>query len=573
MSELGQAGSDIAAFQREFERDFEAFAGALIALSSKARDLDERLGTIAAEAKRREGGPTLKALSRLRAQYELSLQRGTQLGATLANEGDGVREAARSMAERLQKIERLTERLRFAGMNAIIGATRSGVDGTAFSALARELTGLTHWQLPLAHRLSSAAARLRSETSALLAARTDAAEPDHAVRPSGADVIADLIATTVEISRSDHLNALGGRVADFQELVGRAVLGLQRQDIVRQKLDHVRTLLDESVRESRSLGPPDGQAGRAEGLCFLEKAEELAAGLLRETLGDLASLYSETEAATSSTAAALREVEGIRGRLVNQIENRLRVCAVAIEQLEQALRAQGKQGEARQGAIADIVGSLKDVRADFNTLGAILRRLRSLRTLMRIEIVSTASLATEAAVLTEIDDGEQAMSVFLSANESALEGLAAIFAKLANLGAGLEESRGQLAQMTAASRELCAEILRTGSEVLRSFEGIVVLTVAMESQTGELGAALRGLDSKVSSLTKVADVIAASAAGRRRLRRDEFGAEAEALASGANEKLSALTRRFTVLSHKKLGGAVTNTDVAEGDAGGTLTLF
>lgn len=581
-SGLVAANERLAKFQTGFERDFEALAAGLFALSNSARGLDERLGQVSFSVGGGDGGPAVRALSRLRVEFALRLEQLAGLRRALMAEGKSVEGVVGDMAESLQNIERLTARLRFAGMNAIIAASRSGQSGTAFSLLARELTSLIQAQLPLAQRLSGAAARLRRQIGELVALRADAVAAQSGrteLGYSGDDAIAGLIATTREIGQWDGIATLRARVAQFQDVVGQAVLGLQCQDIVRQKIDHVRTLVDASLLEMRgnlSTSPrartPAGALGLA-AFAFVEKAVSLAAELLRETVGDLGVLCSDTDAAVAATAEGLADVGRIRTEIVHQFETRLRTSAAAIDELEAPLKAQDARAQEYQGAIQSIVASIKGVRGDFAALNAVLGQLRTLRTLMRIEISTNRSLASEIGVLAEIDGVAAAMTSFLGTNEAALDVMAAIFHKLSAASAVMTSSRARLTGLTANSRQHGAEILRAGAEVLSIFDGAVSITEQMDAETARLSGALRELVVNVAQLTAVAGALEAQAQGGGGGENGGTLADLEAARRVAQDKLSALTQRFTVLAHKKLGARATGSDAGDGDAGGTLTFF
>ena len=126
--------------------------------------------------------------------------------------------------------------------------------------------------------------------------------------------------------------------------------------------------------------------------------------------------------------------------------------------------------------------------------------------------------------------------------------------------------------MAGRLRECPKAILHAGSEFGRGFEGVARKSETMGKTLRAVGGGLANFQARLSVLSDLQHVC-------EELERSAHQLRSELLGEGVHDEhlppgsLSEIIDHFTTFSHKQIGSELAGLEVAQGDAGGTLTLF
>ena len=225
-----------------------------------------------------------------RAYSELSTIAEANLRALSASEA--LADASNRIAEVVQAIGRVAWLLSLTGLNASVMAAHTGDSGLAFSTLTKALTSLANLTADEAKVLKDTATELE-QLGRDQAARQSKQTREYRLAIQSAE------AHLGEASRgvSESVATVGQTVGEAQRRT-RSALGtmarimgsIQREDILRQKIDHLVLVLDE-IRDYVKDTPLESKS--ADELVFVEKACQLSLDLWKEIGEDIDTLVSD----------------------------------------------------------------------------------------------------------------------------------------------------------------------------------------------------------------------------------------------------------------------------------------
>jgi hypothetical protein len=480
------------------------------------------------------------------------------------------------LAFTLKQMGKISARVRLVGFNAFTAAAHLGSESVALSVLARKLTDLAQDDGVVASRLAALADSLatRIEEIAKVRSRMEALARE-GLDQSGLPV--SEISSTVECIVAE-LQSIAETAKRMRRTMSGLMLGLQRQDILRQGTDHIRLVLRALCEEHSLLPQPidladaDQRARVATFLLFQERAATLAAALLEVSQAELRSLVDETRAGVEEMAAALRLLAGVRAKVEGDLRSKVRAPAALFEQLGHNLDEQAKEALLFRAVVDGMPGLADQLQSDFTCLHEIRIQLRAVRVLMRTEIARSPAAAGTASIVAEIASGEEEMGTFLAVNRKETGQMLGALHAIVEAADRVRRHRQHLAVMESGLRVHPEEIFRAGAEFGCRFQGVARMSAGMEETLQNVGEGLATFQTQLgvlSDLQQVCEELAGAAAQRRI---ELFGVDAYdgQLPPG---RLSEIIEHFTVFSHKQMGGEVAGVSVAQGDAGGTLTLF
>jgi hypothetical protein len=488
---------------------------------------------------------------------------------------DTLMQSIARMASSLRQMGKISGRLRLVGFNALTAAAHLGQEGAAMGVLAQSLTVLAQADSVAATRIGQIAdslgARIQDVAQSRSSMETLAREGlDHSALPM------DELYSTVD-SIIGELAAIAEMAKRLRTTMGSLMVGLQREDILRQGTDHVRLVL-EVLYQEHSLLPPSidlsNQSQRESAKAFLifqERAATLAATLLGDAQSELGTLVDETSAGMDGMMEALQRLTGVREKVKDGIRCKLRQPAAVLEQLGNSLEEQVKESLHFREVVQSVATLADRLPSEFAGLHEIRIHLRAVRILMRTESALSTAAADTASIVTEIGKDENEFGVFLDVNCKEATRLDAAQRSLTDVSERVHRHCQRLAEMEGRLRKCPEEILTAGAEFGQRFEKVARMSEGMRNTlrvTGESVASYREHLHVLSDLRQLCEQLARSAV---QLRVELFGAEThDCQPSG---RLAEIIDHFTIFSHKQIGGDVTGVGVAEGDAGGTLTLF
>ena len=480
------------------------------------------------------------------------------------------------LAFTLKQMGALSARVRLVGFNAFTAAAHLGSGSAALSILARNLTDLAQADGVVAFRLGALAdtlaisieeiAKVRSRMETL--AREGLAQ---------SDLPTCEIASTVD-SIVAELLSIAETAKRLRTTMGGLMLGLQRQDILRQGTDHIRLVLH-ALRQEHSLLPQPVDLGdalqrdkAATYLLFQERGATLAAALLEASQAELRSLAEETHAGAEEMVNALQLLAGVRVKVDSELRSKVHGPAVMFEQLGRNLDEQVKEALHFRTVVDEIPSLADQLQANFTCLHEIRIQLRTVRVLMRTEIARSPTAAGTASIVAEMASGEDAMGAFLDVNRKETGQMLGALQSLVEGSERVRRHRQHLAVMEGGLRGHPEEIFQAGAEFGNRFERVARMSKGMQETLCGMCKGLASFRARLSVLTDLQRLCEQMAEAAAQQRFDLFGetANARQLPPG---RLSEIIDHFTVFSHKQIGGKVAGMKVAEGDAGGTLTLF
>jgi hypothetical protein len=268
---------------------------------------------------------------------------------------------------------------------------------------------------------------------------------------------------------------------------------------------------------------------------------------------------------------ALQRLTGVREKVNDGIRCKLRQPAAVLEQLGNSLEEQVKESLHFREVVQSVATQADRLPSEFACLHEIRIHLSAVRILMRMESALSTAASGTASIVKEIVKDENEFGVFLNVNCKEATRLDAAQRSLTDVSERVHRHCQRLAAMEGRLRKCPEEILTAGAEFGQRFEKVARMSEGMSNTlrvTGESVASYREHLHVLSDLRQLCEQLARSAV---QLRVELFGAEThDCQPSG---RLAEIIDHFTIFSHKQMGGDVTGVGVAEGDAGGTLTLF
>jgi hypothetical protein len=480
------------------------------------------------------------------------------------------------MASTLRQMGEISGRMRLVGFNALTAAAHLGNEGAAMGVLAQNLTVLAQADGVVATRIGKLADSLgeRIQDVAQTRSRMEALARE-GLHHSDLLPMAELDSTVDAIV--GEVVAVAETAKRLRSTMGSLMVGLQREDILRQGTDHVRLVLD-VLHQEHSLLPDsidltnESQRECAETyLIFQERAATLAATLLGDAQAELAALVDETYAGIDGMVEALHLLTGVREKVNDGLRCKLRQPAAVFEQLGNSLEEQVKESLHFREVVQNVATLADRLPSEFASLHEIRIQLRAVRILMRTEIARSTAASGTASIVADIGKGENELGVFLDVNRQEATQLGAAQRSLTDVSDRVHRQCERLASLEGRLRKCPEEILTAGAEFGQRFEKVARMSEGMRNtlrNAGESVASYRERLHVLSDLRQLCEQLACSAA---QLRVELFGAEThDCQPSG---RLSEIIDHFTIFAHKQIGGDVTGVGVAEGDAEGTLTLF
>jgi hypothetical protein len=482
----------------------------------------------------------------------------------------------KQVGEISKQVGEISKRVRLVGLNALTTAIRMGSEGAALSVLAQNLTELAQSDGAVAARLCALADALGARIQEVADSRSRMESLSREGLTESDLPMNDLHATVESIVT--ELAAIATTARCLRATMAGVMVGLQRQDILRQGMDHIRLVFAALCQEystlPQSIDPADNvqREQAAMFLLFQERAAALAAALLGESRTELRSLVNETRTGVDGMAEALQLLSGVREKVEVGLRSQLREPASALERLGCSLEEQVKESFHLRDVVQGVASLAERLQSDFTCLYEIRIHLRAVRVLTRTEIALTTVASGTASIVADIGKGEDELGGFLDATRKEANLLVGALRSITEVSDRVHGHRERLAIMAGRLRECPKAILHAGSEFGRGFEGVARKSDTMRKTLQAVGADLANFQSRLSVLSDLQQVCEELARSAGQLRAELLGAGVhdEPLPTG---RLSEIIDHFTTFSHKQIGSELAGVEVAHGDAGGTLTLF
>lgn len=208
-------------------------------------------------------------LTRIVEELSFRLEENKQL---LAQVGS-LLELPRSISELAEEIDFISDQTNLLALNASIEAARVGSSGTGFAIVAQEVRKLSERSAKAGETIGQLSRRIQQDLTKLQRGLEDASE--RAERNTRrAKEVGDAVRGRIQTITCDVADTARAARAAAQEVareVSRVVVSLQFQDITRQEIEHVTTLLQQLLEEADNAWHPDLESATEEdGLGHLE---------------------------------------------------------------------------------------------------------------------------------------------------------------------------------------------------------------------------------------------------------------------------------------------------------------
>lgn len=570
----------LAQFKRAFDRVFEVLAVDLTRVSRDLAVVRRSMGELA-DARSQAGLAglleTVDGLARDvgRAMAGLGLAQ-----AETARVLDLLRPQIDHLAASLIRIQEHADEIRKVALNASILVSKVGAAGAGFEVITRELITLSQQQATDAEWALASARDVQGEFDAVDTAGADLAQTASAVSTDAFERARDSLSAAirgVELS----IGQAELRVDAIQGSVGRTMVAIQTQDIMRQGLDHVRLVIAELIAD-QSLIAGDLRASDAadsvEACFFQERTCELSVRLLDEIGGDIGGLLDVVEQDLGMLLGVADELAQLRAQAGAGAAFE---CLVELERRASELADRYGQGvdlhERSRGSLRELARVVLPLVARLERVEEQQDTLRTLSLMVKLQTARSRSLATVATVADTLDrlhrqavgDGGDGVDTSMSGAARTVRSLLREELETERVALGyveLVKIQAASASFQEASR---TTMRRLGEQVDATVRSGVELSTFVRDVRQQLGALRESLAAR-AEIQEALNHLAREAQGRR-LRLEAAGAVHREEVTTA--KLAELIRRFTILSHKKLASGMDEASVEDGDAGGELTLF
>lgn len=571
----------VTSYKLEFNRAFELIAESLPRIHAELRSLLTALDSVGVS------GDSFRRFEEQGARLKPTVERCRQ-GSVVAREQ--VRDAARAaesqvrgVLEGMQEARRLASTRRRASLNATVAAEHRGAEGAAFNVLTRALVELAGDEAQTSRQVEGLAEKLGGAQAKL--GELDASATAALGAPNAIDTAVDELRDALLETQATVQRHQAGAEA-LSDRIGELMVGIQRQDIIRQGLEHVELLLAECAERAASLQTLsdehelDAQDAQrvAKDVVLLERAATVGSTLWEGLAAEVSELVGETLAQLKrlvDSGRALAEM-GEAGTSVHRVDEALAALAEAIKvgftELEVIARLSKEQ-----------VAVLNQTAVTGIELGITLQKFTEHRTqaesvnmLMKLETARMRGLEGGAAVAGMMKDMEQQYARLLSGASGLTNRTKQMTVLVAKAAGAIAASADHLSNDIGVASRALSEHAEHAESVARDFaagrEQTASAQAAASRAATRLIAALEGLRVR----DQAAAVEAAAAQSHRCAERAHGILRAREVIvedSSAHTEWQDLVEKFTIAAHKGTARGKTDETTPLEDPGGELTLF
>lgn len=544
--------------QRSCDEVFAELAARLPELHAEVRRLGADLREVVSEGRGEAVGAGATDAGATRGVVDDVKADSGQWAGHLAEGASGLAKIAAGLGPVLK----IANNIRLMALNASFAAAACGDEARALDVLTRFLGGLASEFQVQARRLRDTAAGIDEELARVEAVRTEVDERLGRALGEQLDRVGRLAGELDAVVRAafDEVAAAAGESDAFGPPVARLMEAIQREDIVRQGMDHVLLLAREMEAAEGVMAdvePGPGTPSEAlEPVVFVERAGALTARLVENIDGDLAALVAEVGDSLAELGKLSGSFTAMAHRLVTSLdleEDLDRMVRELGEGLE-AARAEARAVERYEAAFEAIEGGADAIARGVQDFEGLLTELRLTNTMMKIEIGRSPALARAANLTVSIGEAVEDFVRFVSGFRGDIAGVsgplraakasaaalsASSEARFRVIGASFERAGAVLQERAAGLSSRVAEVSAVAERVgriVREVEGSVRGLEARLELQADLAASARQASASAAALLASADPAASSRVDR----------------AAVDARLSEITERLTVLVHEEV---------------------
>lgn len=262
-------------------------------------------------AARAEGASVLDVLGQARQAFDVLLERLTSASSRARLAADRVqqlRTLAAGVEKGINQVDSIAMNVRLLALNAKIEAARAGDHSDGFAVVASEMERCAGESSAIADDIQEAAKELMSTLTSVAHALRDEADSAAADMEASRGAIEDALRNVARTHDAvhEHLAEAGRMNRDFARDISAAVVALQFQDRVSQRIGHVVEALDK-MRDAFEQALPRGRSGERD---VAQRRQEVAASMANaHTMAEERRVSDATpEPMPAASASVLRAV-------------------------------------------------------------------------------------------------------------------------------------------------------------------------------------------------------------------------------------------------------------------------
>jgi hypothetical protein len=473
--------------------------------------------------------------------------------------------ASAEIASIVEAVGRVGWTLSLTGLNASVMAAHTGNQGVVFSTLTQALTRLADESAREARALQSSATDLANKGNEQASCQSANAE-EHRLALDGAE---DLLRKASEgitdsvVAISATINDARTRSRSAVTTITRIMGAVQREDILRQKIDHLLMVLDE-LRAEIAKCPLREQP--LDAVAFIEQSAHLSANLWNEIRDDVVYLVNDIlesleqlRPAVELSELGLESVEALRSRAL-----------APMRELQQRLVS---LGSAPQCALSESTGALEqgieNVKTSLEEIHGYTRQLAVFHVMVRIEVARTPALAPAGTIAAQIAAATKQLSDLLAKSFRANASLDAQLKRMQDTSKELERRDATISELHAATEQKTIALDAAGDALSDYIQYVRSLGIELRKSIGIFERDIQ----RFLILARKSDAAMRTAARIQEEATQLVAAHAGEGSTPVSSRMLELVDRFTVLSHKTIAAEIVDINVESGDPAGELTLF
>ena len=562
---------------RIFDQSFSHIAMRLPTLMGEVRSMTSSLEELYTGSGSGELSASLNLTREMSERFKSELEAVLKFNEYVLKTADPLLEAVHSVASTLQEIDSLSDDIGLIGLNASVMAVRSGSEGAAFAALTQALTQLTESSTQVAARFRDASERIYEEAHSMMSVQQSLESNIKAVASSWKKQIEQAVEGLEELLRSsrEELKQLSGRASDVLNNTHSVMLSIQRQDILRQGLEHIVTVLraveEEYIKLEGSQSPETTQG--IDFLVFSKKIMSLSSRVLVDIGKDLRELYEEVDIPLNELASINTTLREAQEQMLDTLSSSLNESIQLLLETVSRTHSRASDFDAYREAASRLTSFAESVPTMLRELAEIVRHLRVINVLIKAEVARSHALKRAHSITGEIDLAQQTFGKFVSQAE---DSLSALKQTLEDLDEAIDEVGSRRQKLEYHSVELRNSIHELESSGSTMREDLSRLGILSQTMNRSIGAFRHGLGEFSDSISATHQVQQACEQILGELTPTELDLRNQGGLNSYEPQLGSLTNlveKFTVYSHKLAAGEMVDMDIEEGQDEGELTLF
>ena len=487
--------------------------------------------------------------------------------------------AAEQIKQAICNIDLVSGKLRFVGLNATIAAENIGRRVNAFGVLTKELTALSDKNANYANDVLKILDGLDEEVKNIVSLK-NTFDMEHLESRAKADNSYSHIYRTLK-ELFENLDSLSLQTDEFLDRVGQIMILMQRQDIIRQSVEHIAKIVRNVELELHSIkelesDDRDKNAGQISlGVVFVQQATSLAISLLDHCKTEVTGLSNEIREAFGFLGESLTTVhrsrEAVDVGLRQQIEVPQELVRVASDKLFREVTVCSEL----ETMVLKLQVVLKELEQSLVRLSDFTELLNGLKTITRIIVAQIDDIPGGESIAKEVSQGQRLLTQYVRQAESPLYQLEKmsnhIAARLRGTRLGFQDS---LEYLLREGVKHPTKIMVVTSSFLEGISDLTLASQRIQTIINDSVEHLNFFEQKLNQLDVVRSVCV-KIAGVSESYREWLQQEGVFVDPGdlVVSRMKSLVDLSAILEQKQIASCYVGGEKAEGDDKSMLTLF